>query len=99
MDRHLRTVAVAACLVLGACSGGASRTRATGGSPTQSSGPSSSATTATGTAPGQGLPGMPPLLDPHDVYAADRPGRLSPAVAGFRPLVYVPNSQSNTVDL
>ncbi|MEA2445835.1 MAG: hypothetical protein QOJ12_3127 [Thermoleophilales bacterium] len=34
----------------------------------------------------------------HDVYAADRPGRLSPVVRGFRPLIYVPNSKSNTVD-
>jgi DNA-binding beta-propeller fold protein YncE len=41
---------------------------------------------------------VPPLLDKHDVYAADRPGRLSPVVRGFRPLIYVPNSQSNTVD-
>ena len=29
------------------------------------------------------LPGMPPLLDPHDVYAANRPGHLSPVVSGF----------------
>ena len=42
---------------------------------------------------------MPPLLDPHDVYAADRPGRLSPAVAAFRSLVYVPNSESDSVDV
>jgi YVTN family beta-propeller protein len=33
-----------------------------------------------------------------DVYAADRPGRLSPAVRRFRSLIYVPNSGSNTVD-
>jgi DNA-binding beta-propeller fold protein YncE len=41
---------------------------------------------------------VPPLLDRSDVYAADRPGALSPVVRGFRPLVYVPNSHSNTVD-
>jgi YVTN family beta-propeller protein len=45
------------------------------------------------------LPGMPAPLDSHDVYAADRPGRLSPVVRGFRSLVYVPNSKSNTVDV
>src|SRR6266536_764163 len=45
------------------------------------------------------LPGMPPPLDPHDVYAADRAGRLSPVVRGFRPLVYVPNSDSASVDV
>jgi YVTN family beta-propeller protein len=43
------------------------------------------------------LPGMPPPLDRHDVYAADRPGRLSAAVRHDPALVYVPNSSSNTV--
>jgi DNA-binding beta-propeller fold protein YncE len=41
---------------------------------------------------------VPPLLDPHNVYAADAAGDFSPAVRGDRPLVYVPNSASNTVD-
>lgn len=41
---------------------------------------------------------IPPLLDPHNVYAADGPGGLSPVVRHFRPLIYVPNSGSNTVD-
>ena len=36
--------------------------------------------------------------DPHNVYAADGPGDISPAVRGDRPLIYVPNSESNTVD-
>ncbi|UNM11424.1 YncE family protein [Streptomyces formicae] len=44
-----------------------------------------------------GLPGMPPVLDPKDIYAADRPGRLSPTVAGFPSRVYVPNTLSHTV--
>ena len=43
--------------------------------------------------------GVPPLLDPHDVYAADRPGRLAPAVRSFPSRVYVPNSDSNTVSV
>ena len=42
---------------------------------------------------------MPPLLDPHNVYAADGPGNLSPKVAQLTPRVYVPNSGSNTVDV
>jgi DNA-binding beta-propeller fold protein YncE len=41
---------------------------------------------------------IPPLLDPNNVYAADGPGALSPVVRRFRPLIYVPNSGSNTVD-
>ncbi len=40
---------------------------------------------------------MPAPLDPADVWAADRANQLSPTVAGFRDLVYVPNSKSNTV--
>jgi YVTN family beta-propeller protein len=44
------------------------------------------------------LPGMPPPLDPTNLYAADGPGRLSRVVRGFRPLVYVPNSESSSVD-
>ncbi|WP_217547721.1 YncE family protein [Streptomyces sp. GbtcB6] len=46
-----------------------------------------------------GLPGMPPVLDPKDVYAADRPGNLSPVVKGFPSLVYVPNTNSDTVSV
>lgn len=46
-----------------------------------------------------GLPGMPPVLDPKDLYAADRPGRLSPAVKNFPSRVYVPNTLSDTVSV
>jgi YVTN family beta-propeller protein len=42
---------------------------------------------------------VPRLVDPRNVYAADRPGNLSPAVRGFPSLVYVPNSESNTVSV
>ncbi|AYN39308.1 YncE family protein [Streptomyces dangxiongensis] len=45
------------------------------------------------------LPGMPPVEDPADLYAADRPGRLSPAVRGFPSRVYVPNTNSDTVSV
>ncbi|MEU0008476.1 hypothetical protein ABZ079_30545 [Streptomyces sp. NPDC006314] len=43
------------------------------------------------------LPGMPPVEDPTDVYAADRPNRLSPVVRDFPSRVYVPNTNSDTV--
>ncbi len=43
------------------------------------------------------LPEMPAVTDPHDVDAAAGPGMLSPAVAGDRPLVYVPHSKSGDV--
>src|SRR5437867_2444684 len=45
------------------------------------------------------LPGMPPLVDPRNVYAAVRPGNLSQVVSGFPERVYVPNSGSDTVDV
>ncbi|MEV5148372.1 YncE family protein [Streptomyces sp. NPDC052727] len=43
------------------------------------------------------LPGMPPVDDPADLYAADRPNRLSPVVKDFPSRVYVPNTNSDTV--
>jgi len=45
------------------------------------------------------LPGMPPVLDKHDIYAADAPGKLSAVVRKFPSLIYVPNSGSNSVDV
>lgn len=45
------------------------------------------------------LPGMPPVLDPHNIYSADGPGMLSGAVKNFPYRVYVPNSKSDTVDV
>ena len=44
-------------------------------------------------------PTVPPLLNPANVYAADAPGAFSPVVRGDPPLVYVPNSLSNTVEV
>ena len=44
-------------------------------------------------------PRIPRLLDPHDVYAAGRPGHLARAVRHDPARVYVPNSKSNTVDV
>ncbi|HEY2043437.1 MAG TPA: YncE family protein [Jatrophihabitans sp.] len=42
---------------------------------------------------------MPALLDPRNLYAADGPNMLSPAVANDPAYVYVPNSVSNTVSV
>jgi YVTN family beta-propeller protein len=44
------------------------------------------------------LPGMPPVTDPCNIYAADGANDLAPAAQAARPLVYVPNSLSDTVD-
>ena len=43
------------------------------------------------------LGGMPPLIDPANLYSEAAAGHLSPAVADALPRVYVPNLQSNDV--
>ncbi len=45
------------------------------------------------------LPGMPPVVDPNDIYSETHVGKLSPTVGSFPDLIYVPNSDSNTVDV
>jgi DNA-binding beta-propeller fold protein YncE len=45
------------------------------------------------------LPGMPPVVDASDIYSETHAGKFSPAVRNFRELVYVPNSDSNSVDV
>src|SRR5205085_64294 len=82
-------------MVVAACSGGGGKRTKAGPATTSSTADS---TTTVPMEPGA-LPGMPPLLDAHDLYAADRPGQLSPEVKDFRNLVYVPNSESNSVDV
>jgi YVTN family beta-propeller protein len=43
------------------------------------------------------VPGMPPVPDPANLYSEAGAGKLSPAVAGALPRVYVPNVKSNDV--
>ena len=43
------------------------------------------------------LPGMPPILDSHNIYAADTPGNFTAAARRAKPLVYVPDTLSNDV--
>lgn len=45
------------------------------------------------------LPGMPPVLNPQDIYSETRAGKLSPVVQHFPARVYVPNNVSNTVSV
>ena len=79
--RTTATLTIAICTVALGACGGSK-----GKSTPSPAGASSSSASATG-----------PSVDPHDVYAADRPNQLSAAVRGFRSLVYVPNSESATV--
>jgi YVTN family beta-propeller protein len=45
----------------------------------------------------QTLPGMPPVINPSNLYSETDVGKFSPAVAGALPRVYVPNRSSNDV--
>ena len=50
-------------------------------------------------APPPPLPGMPPVQNPTDIYAADHAGALAATVKNYPTLVYVPNSKSDSVDV
>jgi YVTN family beta-propeller protein len=43
------------------------------------------------------IPGMPPVLDPSNLYSETATGRMSPAVTGALERIYVPNLRSNDV--
>jgi YVTN family beta-propeller protein len=43
------------------------------------------------------VPGMPPVVDPGNLYSETQANKLSPAVAGVPPRIYVPNLRSNDV--
>ncbi|SDJ75164.1 40-residue YVTN family beta-propeller repeat-containing protein [Streptomyces indicus] len=52
-----------------------------------------------GPKPVYGLPGMPPVENPKDLYAANRPNNLSPFMKTVKERVYVPNTNDNTVSV
>ena len=84
--RALAAGASLAVLVLSGCGGHAQKS-------------STSTDASTTRSPAKILPQTPRwAADPHDVYAADAAGNLSPVVRHDRPLIYVPNSEGNTVD-
>ncbi|MFH8982647.1 YncE family protein [Streptomyces varsoviensis] len=88
--RRTALLAVAGVLLATGCGGGGHSDEAAGRTPRPR---------ASTPAAAPGLPGMPPLLDPHDLYAADRPNALSPVVKDFPSRVYVPNTESDTVSV
>jgi DNA-binding beta-propeller fold protein YncE len=96
--RRIALGALAAAAALAGCGGGGKST------------PATTATTAHARRPAARpdvhlpfrplRPGtIPPPLSPTNVYAAERPGALAAAAVHARALVYVPNSQSATVDV
>jgi len=88
-----RLLALAGAVVLASCSS-PSPGQKTAAEP----GGSRAASTAVNPA-GNPLPGMPPVTDPSDVYSFDRPNQLAAAVKDFPARVYVPNTESNSVDV
>jgi DNA-binding beta-propeller fold protein YncE len=82
------SLVLVASVAIGACGGHAKSASSSSGSTTS--------TRAVATV----LPQKPSWapLDPHNVYAADDAGDLASVVRHDRPLIYVPNSVSDTVD-
>jgi len=93
-----RLATAAALLLAVACSGPPS-SAATASPPTSvpTSVPTSATASATPAAAVDGQPGMPPVTDPHNVYAAAGDGMLSEAARAAKPLVYVPHTKSRDV--
>jgi YVTN family beta-propeller protein len=91
-----------ALILLAGCSSAAGGAEASHSHHHSAAGSSSSIgappTSAAPTTPAvNGLPGMPPVTDPTNVYADAGAGMLSPAAAAAKPLVYVPHSGSGEV--
>ncbi|MEU7188197.1 hypothetical protein [Streptomyces sp. NPDC045369] len=90
--RRAALLAVVCALTAAGCGGGS-------GPEAADSSPGASTPASPAQAAKSLLPGMPPPLDEHDVYAADRPNKLAPQVKNFPSRVYVPNTGSDTVSV
>jgi YVTN family beta-propeller protein len=89
--------ALAVVLVLGACSSGGSPTGTSASSSSATTSASGSTTTGSSAPPVSVVPGMPPVLDPTNIYSAQGANMLSDVVKGDRAAVYVPNGISNDI--
>ena len=108
-----RTIAiVAAVTVVGAISGWvAAQTAGTAAKPLPATSAGSAAPAAKADAPAAGtaspvpanipvaVEGMPPIIDPNNLYSEVGADRMSPAAAGALERVYVPNRGANTVSV
>src|SRR5437763_1350276 len=81
VTKNVQVVALLGIAVLAGCS-------STGGPKSASESAVSHAASVSRTA--NPLPGMPPVLDPDDIYSADRPNALADVVKDFPARVYVP---------
>ncbi len=81
-------------LLATACSSGTHQSATPGATPTPPAATASPTPRPTGTA---AVGAIPAPLDPHDLYAADRPGSLSAEASKAVSLVYVPDDNDATV--
>lgn len=86
--------ALAALVVVAGCGGPSPTPAPAPGAAPPAQGSAAVPSTAT---TADGLPGMPPVTDPRNVYAAAGAGMLADAVKSAKPLVYVPHTKSNDV--
>ena len=104
-----RTIAiVTAVTVVGAISGWVAAQTSVSGAKPSSTAQATPASPAATPAPKVDLPaalvlvaveGMPPIIDPNNLYSEVGADRMSPAVAGALERVYVPNRGANTVSV
>jgi DNA-binding beta-propeller fold protein YncE len=66
-------------------------------SPAQGPASAAAAPAAPATPAGATLPGMPPVVDPANLYSETAAGKLSPVLAGDLERIYVPNLRGNDV--
>ena len=96
---RLTVVAAAIAVVAAACGGGGgsdgARAQQTGGT----TGAQSTSTTTVAKAKVTTIPGMPPVVDPTNLYSEAGADKLSEVVKGDLQRVYVPNLQSNSVSV
>lgn len=99
--RRLGVAAVALGLLAGACAKTDPQVSAGDPSSSQSSSSPDGASPSSGevaSAPAVDvIPGMPPVPNPSNLYSEIGPSNISPATAGARKLVYVPNERSGNV--
>ena len=93
--RSTRTVGLGLAMLFGA--GALWVLQVRGAAPEGASAPTAAAATPASPAAITTVPGMPPVIDPRNLYSETAAGKLSSAVAGDLERIYVPNLRSNDV--
>jgi YVTN family beta-propeller protein len=92
-------VLVIAVLLVAACSSGNKQGAGASSSSTSAASPAPTTSTARPAPAIDVVPGMPPVVDPSNIYSEQGVGMLADVVKGDRELVYVPNGMSNDVSV